>query len=456
MKAVHSFRLGFLMANQGELKFTLPKTDDLTAYNLVVSIADHFDVSDEISIKIAHGIRVSDTAYGKSNILPGEFKVHEISLNGTSAKTGQNVFFVFARYEIGKTDFHTSFRNDYASLTLGGDSNYWRQHPALAIEASALIARLTIPSTGPVGTEDTEIFRQLIIGQDATHRRMLSELNQQLTDLAARRSELEQEAAAAEQARRAAHDAAQRHLEMQQEELDRQSHMAERRKIGKGIIDQYTQGARVPGQLEARSYGMLIFFVALGGGIIAALLAYQSLRALEMDMTAVDQMDQLIKRGFISSGESETPPSDQDAVARILSGFPVLTWFLAAKVLLTGLVAVGAFTYAAAWLRRYYDDALSHARKTQQLAADVSRASWVIEAIHEVFQQEGEKALPAVWVEAVTRNLFASDGDTAKLDDGSLALKALMGLSANVSVGPDGLKADLNKRGLKEIGKAGD
>lgn len=452
-----SFYLGLLMANQGELKFTLPKIDDLTAYDLVSSIADHFQVPDEIVIKIAHGIRVPVSAYGKNNILPGEFRIQEISLYGRHGITRHNINFVFARYETGKTDFQPSLRNDYASLMLEGDSSYWISHPDLAIGASGLISRLTIPSTGPVGEGDnTEVFRQLIVSQDASHRRMLSELNQQLVDLATRRSELEKEAAASEQARKAAHDEAQRQIEMKKAELDRQSHMAERRKIGKGIIEQYAQGVKVPGQIEARSYGMLIFFVALVGGIIAAILAYQSLRALEIDMAAVDQMDQLIKHGFITYGESETPPSNQEAVAEILSRFPVLTWFLAAKVFLTGLVAVGAFTYAAAWLRRYYDDALGHARRSQQLAADVSRASWVVEAIHEVYQQEGEKALPAVWVEAVTRNLFSSDSDSAKLDDGSLALKALMGLSANVSVGPDGLKADLNKRGLKEIGKAGE
>lgn len=46
--------------------------------------------------------------------------------------------------------------------------------------------------------------------------------------------------------------------------------MAERRKIGKGIIDQYTQNTKVPGQIEARTFGMLIFIVALSGGLIAA------------------------------------------------------------------------------------------------------------------------------------------------------------------------------------------
>lgn len=173
-------------------------------------------------------------------------------------------------------------------------------------------------------------------------------------------------------------------------------------------------------------------------------------------MTSMDHLQQLVRSGYISYSESEQPANDKDTLAKIIEGFPLLTWFLGAKVFFSGLIAIGAFTYAAAWLRRYYEDALSHARRTQQLAADVSRASWVVEAIHEVHQQEGEKALPGVWVEAVTRNLFASDGDASKLDDGSLALKALMGLSANVSVGPDGLKADLNKKGLREIGQAGD
>lgn len=173
---------------------------------MVGSIREHFEIAEQITVKIAHGIRIEAQNYGVENILPSEYKIQEFHLSGVSQKSGHHVGFVFARYEIGKPDSQLDPRYDYASLTLGGDPNYWREKPGLAIEASALLARLTIPAPSKPETDETEMFRQLIIGQDASHRRMLAELNKQLKELAARRAGLEQEAAATEQARRAAHD----------------------------------------------------------------------------------------------------------------------------------------------------------------------------------------------------------------------------------------------------------
>jgi len=418
----------------------------------VKSIATHFDISEAINIKIAHGIRVEASCYGEENILPSEFKIQEFQVNGVSQKTGHNVVFIFARYEVGKPGFLTDLRNDYTSLTLGGDANYWRQKPGLAIEASALVARLTIPTTGLAGTEESDLLRQLIIGHDATHRRMLSELNQSLKDLNKRRAQLDEQATKAENERRAAHEKAYEAIAEEKSALERQSHMATRRKIGQTIHKVMTDPSKATSTRSRGSYfAALIFLAYFGLGSAGAFGTYLTFLSLDSAIAPMSLPKAELVEPLPDEALSSGPVSSNSNVRNV--SMTAITWFLMMKFIVSSIITVFGFVAAATWLRRHLENESRFAEDRLGFIADVERASWVIEAIHEV-KHEAKGELPKEWVDAVTRNLFASKHSAVDLDEGAQALRALLGLAGSAKVGPQGLEMEFNKKGTKALGES--
>jgi hypothetical protein len=434
------------MANQGELQFTLPKIDDLTAYELVESVRQEFEVSEPINIKLAHGIRVESAVYRQDNISPSEFKIQEIHFNGHSQNTGQMVGFTFARYEIGKSDFRNDLRLDYANLNLGGDQNYWRTNPSLIISASALVSRLTIPSTGAVNTDESEMFRQLIIGHDATHRRMLKELNKSLQELTTRRAELESLALSTEQTRKAVYEEAQAQLEEQKTALERQSHMATRRKIGQTIHKVMTDSSNASTlRYRGSAFASFVFLAYMCLGLAGGLGTYFTYLSLER------AIDLGILTTTTITDNSADSVNDQRTIISPLSS--ATTWFLMLKFVISSVITVFGFVAAATWMRRHLDNETRLNEEKLAFVADVERASWVIEAIHEVkYETKGE--LPKEWVDAVTRNLFTPRASSAELDEGAQALRALIGLAGTAKIGPQGLEMEFNKKGTKALGES--
>lgn len=440
------------MANQGELQFTLPKIDDLTAFELVKSVRDLFEVTEDISIKLAHGIRIGSHAYREENILPSDFKIQEMQFNGPSKRTGHSIVFVFMRYPVGKPDFHPDLRSDYASLTLGGDSNYWRENPELAIEASSIVSRLTTPSTGSGGGDESEIFRQLIIGHDSTHRRMLSELNQSLEELSKRRAQLEEEATKAEIERRAAHEKAFAEIAEEKAALERQSHMTTRRKISQTIHRVMTDPSKATSVRTRSSYfAVLVFFAYFGLGAAGAFGTYLTFLSLD-GLTSLTNNP--VAELSVPNPDGETlsaPFSDHSSMPN--SSMTTITWFLMVKFVFSSIVTVFGLVSAATWLRRHLENENRFAEDRLAFIADVERASWVIEAIHEV-KHEAKGELPKEWVDAVTRNLFAPKNTALDLDESANALRALIGLAGSAKVGPQGLEMEFNKKGTKALGES--
>ncbi|MAK56888.1 MAG: hypothetical protein CML17_13780 [Pusillimonas sp.] len=195
----------------------------------------------------------------------------------------------------------------------------------------------------------------------------------------------------------------------------------------------------------ARLAGFYIFLIALTAAIGAGFLSYYGLTVYDARQEELAQIKQLLTKSNIT----ET----SDITAAIQSAFKATDWFLILKSVLSGIVTVGFFTYSAAWLKKYYDEDVALAREMQRLNADVARATWVIEAIHEV-RHEGKGEVPKEWIDAVTRNLFSGNGDRKNLGDGAMAIRALMGFTANASFGPDGPKFEIGRKGAKELAKA--
>jgi len=130
-----------------------------------------------------------------------------------------------------------------------------------------------------------------------------------------------------------------------------------------------------------------------------------------------------------------------------------LTWFLMVKFVVSSVITVFGLVAAATWLRRHIESESRFAEDRLGFIADVERASWVIEAIHEV-KHEAKGELPKEWVDAVTRNLFTSKHSAVDLDDGANALRALIGLAGSARVGPQGLEMEFNKKGTKALGES--
>jgi hypothetical protein len=329
-------------------------------------------------------------------------------------------------------------------------------NPRVADRILGLVTEVSPSALAIENARGFEVVNELVVNQNAVHTRMMESLNDALEGFIERQRKLEEEAAQKEEERNKKHAAAMQSLQDQQAELDRQSHISERRRLGREVLNPEKLGSSLSERLPVTFFGVCVFLVSMIAGGVFAFQSIASLEALSSDIKVLDLTRKLMENLPPYSPEDVLGLSQYEALKEIVDGLPVLTWFLGAKVLISGLLAVGAFTYGASWMKRYYDDANAVAEWRRRIAADITRAGWVIEAIHEVHQQEGAQALPEVWVEAVTRNLFSDRQAVTELDEGTKALRALLGLSAGVTVGPDGTQFELNKRGTSKLAKSGD
>ena len=117
------------------------------------------------------------------------------------------------------------------------------------------------------------------------------------------------------------------------------------------------------------------------------------------------------------------------------------------------LLVTGLLFYLLTWLKRTHSEDVSAERELERYSYDIDRASWAIETILEAQAKEtGE--VPALWIEGVTRSLFARsaarDEDREALD----ALGSLLNVSAKAEIGPNGPRFEINRPGLRKLGKA--
>jgi hypothetical protein len=111
--------------------------------------------------------------------------------------------------------------------------------------------------------------------------------------------------------------------------------------------------------------------------------------------------------------------------------------------------SLGLFVYTITWLRRLSAEITRHQQKLQRHVFDMNRASWTIETILELSGSELPE-IPEIWLQSVTSNLFEQENTTTD-DTGSLqALAALLNITSEAEIGPDGPKFKLNRRGAKK------
>lgn len=481
------------MASPGEQTFKLHKMDDRTALDLVLEVKGFLGIQDDVRIRILHGFEYNHSQLPEDSIKTGQYLFSQMAVHGAISEVGSTVRggFEFSRFPNGQVgEIDKNF--DYFTFRLNNESGNWASHIEKLLEVINIVTAKDLPVVA-TSSDVSETYRAQLLSQDAIHRRMLEDLNKSITDMAVRRAEMEEKAAADERQRKEIHEAAQRELEEQKALLERQSYMATRRRIGQSIrgimTDPNRQAARNHRQRSVFAGCVFLAYMALGGagayGTYHSLVAYEGNRAIELATEKVRRMfseersisEALAASGLvlakretrsIDGGEvpilsevpfSETPTFSNQmdfAIDRAISGsLDASKLIIIAKIILSTLVSVFGFVSAATWMRRHLENETRLDEEKLAFVADVERASWVIEAIHEV-KAEAQSELPKEWIDAVTHNLFASRQSTSDLDDGAQAVRALLGLAAGAKVGPQGLEVELNRRGTKALGATGE
>jgi hypothetical protein len=440
------------MSNNGEQIFRIHKLDDITAYRIMCEIRDIIGATDPIHVNIARGFNVQVAAYGEENIHTGSYAIPEFIWNGIHQPNNQSVqvhYVRFARDQPSPSDFNF----DTVTVRLGASPGQWQSYTEVIRSIFSAITQHETPAASFDTGKAQDTLRELMISQSANHQRMIESLSTATDDMITKRAQLDSDAKAAEARREEVHERKLAELQGEREKLELQSHMAERRRIGNSITNlSESLNGRTTLPFQARIYGLSIFLVALLGGSVSSIIAFQTVRALQIDAGVVADLSVVAKAMAKNAPMSAAEPDA--TINTVIASFPVLSWFLAGKALISGLIAVGSLTWAASWMKRYFDDDVRFTRNFQQFSTDVARASWVIEAIHEI-KHEHKGDLPDEWVEAVTRNLFTESNQTTHLDDASLALKALMGLAGSARVGQNGVEVEIGRKGVKALGDAG-
>lgn len=438
------------MPNQGDSIHYLHKIDDKTALELMKELLAVFpSVGVEIHVEVAQGYRYSLTEWGEKNVKAGSYTILGISAQGVVDGQLRASISINRNYDDGTK---SSKYFDRLQIVYGNEAHRWQPHISLIRQCTEIISRYDTPASLVDTGSSPDVLRELMVSNSAIHRQMMDQLHKAMVDMTTKRAQLEEEAARLEAERRQSFLDTQKELEAQREDLQRQSYMATRRKTGESINRIMTQPLHKEFATRQRRsiFALLVFFAYFGLGMAGAFGTWHTLTSY--------QFAEAGQTASVAPTTSETtPPAGRggDPVPAPILDADAFRWLLLVKLVLSSVVTIGGFVAAANWMRRHLDTETRLIEEKIAYIADVERATWVIEAIHEVKQEAGAD-LPQEWVEAVTRNLFSPKQASAELDDGAQALRALVALAANVKIGPQGLQMEINRKGTKAIGSAGD
>lgn len=432
------------MANAGDYLVRIQQIDDKQAIKLIKDIASIFGSDgSEIRFQLIEGLDLTFANLPEKKIKSGSYSLQRINWQG--AYEGRAVQVSFHRALFHNNEKHINGRQNDIKIHFT-QHEHWRNSAEKIMEVQEKIKAVLVPSPAIIDSQssDASILRELIVQNNGTHRAMMEELNSSLQEMVAKREELEKKSAEKEEARRAEHDAALKKLQSERELLNRESHMSARRQISKQIMERLSNVREKNTKPRGVSLtGWAVFACSITLGFVAAGFTYHWSQLLTIRQTTIDRIEEILTQGT-------TDPSV--IIGHLDQLIGPTDWLLFARVILAGLISLGAFTYAVSWIKKYYDEDMKLIREMERFNDDIQRASWIIEAVQEI-KHEAKAELPREWVEAVTKNLFEKGRVTAA-DDGSLAIRALMGFAAKTKVGPDGMELEFGRRGNRRIGNA--
>ena len=119
----------------------------------------------------------------------------------------------------------------------------------------------------------------------------------------------------------------------------------------------------------------------------------------------------------------------------------------------TAAVAVFGF-YLLGYLRKIEAEDRRYERDLERFSLDVDRASWVIETVVDLREDENGLQVPELWLKGATAGLFqvseAESDDENALD----ALGELLSVGANLKIGPSGAELELDKSASKKVARS--
>ena len=118
------------------------------------------------------------------------------------------------------------------------------------------------------------------------------------------------------------------------------------------------------------------------------------------------------------------------------------------------LVATVFGVYILRYLRELEESATRRAVELERNLFDIDRASWVIETIMELREEEGISTVPDHWLRGATHNLFGANTSDEVTDLGPLdSLGELLAAGANLKVGNGSAELELSPKTSKNIAK---
>ncbi|MEO9652433.1 MAG: hypothetical protein ABJ360_25675 [Roseobacter sp.] len=210
-------------------------------------------------------------------------------------------------------------------------------------------------------------------------------------------------------------------LDAREQDLEIKSYKDARRKLFNQLLEDLQDGNRIPSAsfgIKLSRIGMFLTLVVVGG--VAASFALSSM----------------------------TP----DDLPESATTFQI--WTVILKPVLFTVLSLGAFATAVQWLRHFQTRDLAAAEDVQRFGHDMTRASWVMEAYLEMTKEHSIAEPPESWMHNTTEGLFRGSRTNHATDDASQALAALLGMSASLRVGPEGMETTIGRKGLKKMAGA--
>tara|TARA_R110002072_G_scaffold157895_1_gene308679 strand:- start:822 stop:1370 length:549 start_codon:yes stop_codon:yes gene_type:complete len=174
-----------------------------------------------------------------------------------------------------------------------------------------------------------------------------------------------------------------------------------------------------------------IITISILAAVAFGLLAYENLLALTE---------------LIAQAKNKTTDADLN--------YNLLVWLYSIRAAFVSIASLGFIIYALNWLKRSYLEDVKVSRELQRYALDINRASWTIETVMEMTNDENDNVTPPDhWIESVCYGLFRS-GSSEKSQMTALdAWGKLLGVSGKAELGPEGPKLQFNKSDTNKIAK---
>lgn len=412
-------------------KYNLTKLDDLQILQLLREFGESFNDNDataKISVGFITGLEVD--LNDNLEYYSGRYSIEtaQISCALSSAIKSQLTVYrnLLDNQKVQVLQAHWS---------VSGNSNTTTQlepfHEEIANIASLLNKHVLIAD--PTTDLSAGDFSTALDALTSQHQQMMSTLHGKINDFDKKREDWDREKT--EERRRNAEDLNREKDEIAEErrKLQLDSPRAERRKI----LDDFTKEA---GHLaDDVSIGqrfmvvrLAVFAAAMVSGIIFAIVALTSVYSISGG-------------GLNIWGISFTV----DRVDEITQNYAMLG-FVIFKSAISTAISVGSFLLGINWLKSLQNEESRNARVVSRFKRDLIRASWIIETVQEIRGENSDAVLPAVWLDRATHGMF-DNNISGRNDENTSQLKSLLHNSKKLSIGPQGITAEMGSRGAKNL-----